>query len=61
MSDKKIAVFFPGIGYTNEKPLMYYSRKLAAEHDYEVLILNRSHSDVAWNTDCYYKHVGRFG
>lgn len=37
MSDKKIAVFFPGIGYTNEKPLMYYSRKLAAEHDYEVV------------------------
>ena len=31
MSDKKIAVFFPGIGYTNDKPLMYYSRKLAEE------------------------------
>ena len=31
MSDKKIAVFFPGIGYTNDKPLLYYGRKLAAE------------------------------
>ena len=37
MSDKKIAVFFPGIGYTNDKPLLYYSRKLAAEHGYEVV------------------------
>ena len=37
MSDNKIAVFFPGIGYTNDKPLLYYSRKLAAEHGYEVI------------------------
>lgn len=28
---KKIAVFFPGIGYNVDKPLMYYSRKLAAQ------------------------------
>ena len=27
---KKIAVFFPGIGYTCDKPLLYYSAKLAA-------------------------------
>ena len=32
---KKLAVFFPGIGYTADKPLLYYSRKLAAELDYE--------------------------
>ena len=37
---KKLAVFFPGIGYTADKPLLYYSRKLAAELDYEVLSLS---------------------
>ena len=38
----KLAVFFPGIGYTNDKPLMYYSRKLAATNGFEVLLLNFS-------------------
>ena len=37
MSDKKLAVFFPGIGYTNDKPLLYYSRKMAEERGYEVI------------------------
>ena len=37
MSDKKLAVFFPGVGYTNDKPLLYYSRKLAEERGYEVI------------------------
>ena len=39
MKDKKLAVFFPGIGYTVDKPLMYYSRKLAAEQGYEIKLL----------------------
>ena len=33
---KKLAVFFPGIGYTVDKPLLYYSRKIAAEQGYAV-------------------------
>ena len=36
---KKLAVFFPGIGYTVDKPLMHYSRRLAADAGFEVLIL----------------------
>ncbi len=36
---RKLAVFFPGIGYTVDKPLMYYSRKLAAVHGYDVKLL----------------------
>ena len=36
---KKLAVFFPGIGYTVDKPLMYYSRKLAAQQGYEIRLL----------------------
>lgn len=34
--DKKIAVLFPGIGYHCDKPLLYYSRKLAKQYDYEI-------------------------
>lgn len=32
---KKIAVFFPGIGYNPDKPLLYYARKLASEAGYD--------------------------
>ena len=32
----KIAVIFPGIGYHSDKPLLYYSRKLAKEAGYEI-------------------------
>lgn len=31
----KLAIIFPGIGYHCDKPLLYYSRKLAKEHGYE--------------------------
>ena len=36
----KLAVFFPGIGYTADKPLLYYSRKLALKAGYTVRVLN---------------------
>ena len=28
---KRLAVIFPGIGYHCDKPILYYSRKLAKE------------------------------
>ncbi len=31
----KLAVFFPGIGYTCDKPLLYYANDLAAQNGYE--------------------------
>lgn len=31
--EKKIAVLFPGIGYHTDKPLLYYSKKLARKRD----------------------------
>lgn len=37
MDDKKLAVLFPGIGYHCDKPLLYYSAKLARAAGYEVL------------------------
>ena len=36
---KRLAVIFPGIGYTAEKPLLHYSRRIAERFGYESLIL----------------------
>lgn len=33
---KQLAVLFPGIGYHADRPLLYYSAKLARAHDCEV-------------------------
>lgn len=33
---KKLAIIFPGIGYTSERPLLYYSRKVLQKNGYEV-------------------------
>lgn len=33
----KLAVFFPGIGYHCDKPLLYYSEKLAKQYQYETI------------------------
>lgn len=35
----KLAIFFPGIGYTNDKPLLYYARKIARSHEYEEICI----------------------
>lgn len=37
---RKIAIFFPGIGYTADKPLLYYSRRLAVKLGYEIKMLS---------------------
>ena len=34
---RRLAVVFPGIGYHADKPLLYYSRKLAAQQGYEII------------------------
>ena len=36
---KRLAVFFPGIGYTADKPLLHYSRRLAEKHGFEIRLL----------------------
>lgn len=33
---KKLAVVFPGIGYHTDKPLLYYSKKMAARYGFEI-------------------------
>ena len=41
---RKLAVYFPGIGYHCDKPLLYYSRRLAKEAGYEELQLSYTFS-----------------
>lgn len=41
---KKIAVLFPGIGYTCDKPLLYYTGKLAVARGY-IKRLRKSSTD----------------
>lgn len=36
MNSKKAAVFFPGIGYGLDRPLLYYARKIALQNGYEI-------------------------
>ena len=35
----RLAVIFPGIGYTADKPLLHYSRRIAERAGYEIKIL----------------------
>ena len=36
----KLAVIFPGIGYTADKPLLYFGRRIAVDCGYEVRIMD---------------------
>ncbi|MBB5183020.1 alpha/beta hydrolase [Catenisphaera adipataccumulans] len=38
----KLAVFFPGIGYHCDKPLLYYSKKIARQNGYQTVDLHLS-------------------
>ena len=40
---KKLAVIFPGVGYTCTKPLLYYTASMAAERGYEIIRLDYGH------------------
>ena len=42
---KKTAVIFPGVGYTKDRPLLYYAGKLAAKHGYELKFVDFSGLD----------------
>lgn len=40
MDNKKIAIIFPGMGYHSDKPLLYFSKRLARENNYEIIEVN---------------------
>ena len=37
---KKLAILFPGVGYTCAKPLLYYTASAAADRNYEIIRLD---------------------
>ena len=37
MFNEKLAVIFPGMGYNGDKPLLYYTKKLAKAAGYDVI------------------------
>ena len=39
---KRLAVFFPGVGYTPDKPLLYHSRRIAESLGFDILTLTFS-------------------
>ena len=40
MNNKKVAVIFPGMGYHSDKPLLYFSKRIAIENGYEIVEVN---------------------
>ena len=46
---KKTAVIFPGVGYTKDRPLLYYSGKLAASFGYELVHVD--FSGIDWSKE----------
>lgn len=45
----KLAVFFPGIGYHVDKPLLYYSRKIAKKYCYDEICIDYGIPESALN------------
>ncbi len=45
----KIAVIFPGVGYTKDRPLLYYAAKQAVKCDYELAHID--FSGIEWSKE----------
>ena len=45
MNDRKTAIVFPGVGYTKDRPLLYYAGKLAVKYGYELKAIDFSGLD----------------
>ena len=46
---RKIAVIFPGVGYTKDRPLLYYAAKIAANSGYELRFID--FSGIRWSKE----------
>ncbi|MCR4748728.1 MAG: hypothetical protein K5877_02820 [Lachnospiraceae bacterium] len=46
---RKIAVVFPGVGYTKDRPLLYYAGKIAGSHGYE--LVHMDFSGIKWSKE----------
>ena len=45
----KLAILFPGIGYHTDKPLLYYSKKILKNMDYEIKEIQFTNLDFDLN------------
>ena len=43
---KNLAVIFPGVGYHCDKPLLYYSKKIANKKGYDIIEIQYAFTDV---------------
>ncbi len=56
MEKKRLAVLFPGMGYTKDKPLLYYSAKLVKNVGYEIrLVEYHDLPEIVFNEDTLQK------
>lgn len=51
MNSKKLFVIFPGMGYTKDKPLLYYASKIARNKGYEIIDIDYTHFFTAAKFD----------
>ncbi|MBR6309299.1 MAG: alpha/beta hydrolase [Lachnospiraceae bacterium] len=51
MAGKKLFVIFPGMGYTKDKPLLYYGGKIARNKGYEIIDIDYTHLFTAAKFD----------
>ena len=42
---KKLAIVLPGVGYHTDKPLLYYSKKIAKAKDYQIIDISYNFTD----------------
>ena len=45
----KLAVIFPGVGYNKDRPLLYYTARLATKHGYDVIKVD--FSGIEWDKE----------
>lgn len=38
--NERLVIIFPGAGYHEDKPLLYYAKKIAQKYDYDILVMN---------------------
>ena len=46
---RKIAVIFPGVGYTKDRPLLYYAAQIAKNCEYELKFID--YSEIEWSIE----------
>lgn len=46
-NNKNLAVLFPGIGYNNDRPLLYYAKRIAKQKGYDIITINYTFPDKA--------------